>query len=246
LFELPFAALPDDQGRPLMDRRTVAVAPSFKAFVSASKRLGSFVPSSVLAVGDGHDARASGLPKLARADQEAAEVGRLYPAQTVLLGADATKRRFLGPRASVIHFAGHSVLNERYPMLSRMLLAPDRSDSGWLLQSEITPQLFRGTGVVVLATCEGAAGQTVAGEGVISIAQAFFAAGVPAVVASLWPVDDDLQTLMTTFHRALNNGRDAAQALRTAQRALLAERGPNTPVREWGGFTTLGGLAPAQ
>jgi len=90
------------------------------------------------------------------------------------------------------------------------------------------------------------AGTFVDGEGALSLGRQFFAAGVPAVVSSLWPVDDDLQTLMTTFHRTLIEGRDAARALRMGQRALLRERGADTPVRVWGGFMMLGGLTPAR
>lgn len=248
LFGVPFAALPDVRGRPLLDRHIVAVAPSLETFLAASTRLANLRPMSVLAVGDAHDPATTGLPMLPRADDEAVAIGRLYPASTVLTGADATKRRFLTTPADVIHFAGHSVLNGRYPMFSRMLLAPEPviDDSGWLLTSEITPARFGGTRVVVLATCEGAAGRTVEGEGAISLARAFFSAGVPAVVASLWPVDDDLQTLMTTVHRTLTSERDPARALRAGQRAILAERGPDTPVRVWGGFIMLGGLTPTQ
>jgi CHAT domain-containing protein/tetratricopeptide (TPR) repeat protein len=243
LFSLPFAALPDAQGRPLLDTRVVSVAPSLRTFLAASTRLASFTPSDVLAVGDGHDRASSGLPMLPRADAEAVEVGKLYSKSTVLTGADATKQRFLAAPAHVIHFAGHAVLNERYPMLSRMLLGPDRAarDSGWLFANEIVASRFDRTDVVVLATCQGAAGRPVAGEGPMSLARAFFAAGVPAVVASLWPVDDDVQTLVHTFHRTLLTTRDPAVALREGQRALLAERGLRTPVRVWGGFVSLGG-----
>jgi CHAT domain-containing protein len=246
LFGVPFAAIPDAQGRPLLETRVVATAPSLAALILASERLEAFVPDTILAVGDGHDPQASRLPRLPRADAEAIDVAKLYPhpRSTVLTGGNATKRRLLERPASVFHFAGHSVLNERDPMLSRMLLAParDGGDSSSLLSSEITPARFAGTHVVVLATCEGAAGRPVQGEGAISIARAFFAAGVPSVVASLWPVDDDLQALMLEFHRTLRRTRNPAQALRSAQRVLLEERGPTSPVRVWGGFITLGGL----
>jgi len=245
LFGLPFGALPDAQGHALLETRIVSIAPSLSTLFAASARLASFAPTSVLAVGDGHDAALSGLPRLARADAEVAEVARLYPRGIALVGADATKQRFFETPTSVIHFAGHSVLNERYPLFSRLLLAPDsaRNDSGWLLASEITSDRFHGTDVVVLATCEGAAGRAVEGEGAISIARAFFAAGVPAVVGSLWQVDDDVQTLVRTFHHTLITGRDAARALAMGQRALLAERGRLAPVRVWGGFITIGGVA---
>jgi len=247
LFAVPFGSLPDSTGAPLLATHTVAIAPSLHTFLAASERLVQFAPRDVLAIGDGHDPVATGLPVLPRADEEVAAIGRLYDVRTVLAGASATKSRLLNGAATVVHFAGHSILNERYPMLSRMLFAPDprAGDSGLVFSSEIASLRFERTGLVVLATCDGAAGQPVEGEGAISVARAFFAAGVPAVVASLWPVDDDLQTLMTTLHRQLRLNGDPARALRDAQRALLRERGPRTPVRVWGGFIMLGGLTRA-
>lgn len=248
LFGLPFGALPDAQGRALLETHVVVVAPSAQTLRAASTRMGELSPTDVLAIGAGHDPAASGLPRLPRADAEAADVASFYAGKTVLRGADATKRRFLAARARVIHFAGHTVLNDRDLLLSRMVFAPDPAvrDSGWLFATEITPERFRGTDVVVLATCDGAAGRPIQGEGAISVARAFFAAGVPAVVASLWPVDDDLQTLMRTLHRSLTTSRDPARALRAGQRAMLAERGRTTPIRVWGGFIMFGGLVPAR
>lgn len=247
LFAVPFGALPDATGRALLEQRTVVIAPSLGTFLAASSRLSGFHPHSVVAVGDAHDPDSTGLPMLPHANAEAVSVGGLYPTHTVLVGHDATVSRFLATHADVVHFAGHSVLDERYPMLSRLLLAPEPStrDSGWLLESQITPDRFAATRTVMLATCEGAAGKTVQGEGAISLARAFFAAGVPAVVASLWPVDDDVQTLATTFHRTLTTDGDPARALRAGQQALLRERGHDTPVRVWGGFIMFGGTAPS-
>jgi CHAT domain-containing protein len=246
LYSLPFAALSDDTGRPLIDTRTIVVAQSLKTFLAASQRLARFEPTDVVSVGDSHDPRMLDLPRLAHADEEAQDVARLYGAGTALVGDEATKQHFLSANARVVHFAGHSILNPRFPMLSRMLFAPDPAagDTGSLLASEIAPQQFTNTDVVFLASCDGAAGRAVAGEGAISVARAFFAAGVPAVVGSLWPVDDDVQTLVKVFHQTLIAERDPARALRAAQRALLAERGPQTPVRVWGGFVTVGGELP--
>jgi CHAT domain-containing protein len=97
---------------------------------------------------------------------------------------------------------------------------------------------------VMLATCEGAAGRRLEGDGAVGVARAFLGAGVPSVVASLWPVDDDLQTLVVGFHKALRSGRDAASALQAGQLAILQERGRTAPVRSWGGFIALGGMSP--
>jgi CHAT domain-containing protein len=247
LFLVPFGALPDALGRPLIATRTVGIAPSLTTFLAASARLAHFRADDVLAVGDGHDPAVSGLPRLPHADEEATAVGGLYPTRLVLIGPAATRHRMLEERHAVIHFAGHTIVNLQFPLFSRMLLAPDSGDrdSGAMMASEITHDRFAGARVVVLATCEGAAGKLLEGEGVISIARAFFGAGVPSVVASLWPVDDDSHGLLTAFHRELRNSADAARALRVAQLARVRDGGPRIPVRAWAGFVALGGTTPA-
>jgi CHAT domain-containing protein len=145
----------------------------------------------------------------------------------------------------VIHFAGHTVANPEFPFLSRLLLAPDldeRYGSGVLLASEVASSTFRHTRVVVLASCESAAGKYIEGEGVDSVARMFLDAGVPAVVASLWPVDDDVLPLVIEFHRELRRTRDPARALRAAQLVLLGETVDLQPLRRWAGFLVVGGI----
>jgi CHAT domain-containing protein len=244
LYGVPFGALPDVDGTPLVRTRAIAVAPSLMAFHAASRSLTGFTPSSVLAIGDGHDPAASGLPRLPNADEEALAVGRQYPTAVVLTGGQATKSRILGERAAVMHFAGHTVVNPQFPAYSRLLLAPEgvNDPGGALLGSDITADPFGHTSVVVLATCDGAAGRIVTGEGAISVARTFFSAGVPAIVASLWPVQDDVQEFAETVHRELRLRRDPMSALRAAQLAILDRRGPETPVRVWGGFISFGGI----
>jgi CHAT domain-containing protein len=246
LFELPFGALPTEDGQPLIRRRAVGVSPSFATFLAASARLSTFVPRDVLAIGDGHDPKASGLPRLPGADDEAVAVGGLYPRGVVLTGGSATKSRVMRERPTVIHFAGHTVVNQHNSRYSQMLLAPDPAtgDPGRLLGAEITRSQFGTTAVVVLATCDGAAGPVVEGEGAISVARTFFGAGVPAVVASLWPVADDIPEFAHTFHGQLRAGRDVTHALRDAQLAVLDARGPHSPVAVWGGFIMFGGHGP--
>jgi CHAT domain-containing protein len=244
LYGIPFAALPDLGGQPLVRARTIGVAPSLTALHAASRSLTRVVPSSVLAIGDGHDVAASRLPRLPGADEEAIAVGRQYPKAVVLTGAKAMKSRVLQERAAVLHFAGHTVVNQQFPAYSRLLLAPERGHDpgGALFGSDITPAAFGRVGIVVLASCDGAAGRIVNGEGAISVARLFFSAGVSTIVASLWPVQDDVREFAETLHRELRARGNPASALRAAQLALLDRRGAATPVRVWGGFISFGGI----
>ncbi|HEX5475881.1 MAG TPA: CHAT domain-containing protein [Vicinamibacterales bacterium] len=247
LANIPWAALPDDRGAPLLTAFTIVVAPSLSSFLSASARLRGFHPDDVMAIGDGHDPAASGLPWLPSADEEAADVRREYPSGVVLAGRDAQRARFFAHPYAVIHFAGHSVLDPAFPPFSRLLLAPSPGETGNqdVYGVDVIRHAFKRTGVVVLASCEAAAGRAIDGEGIVSLSTMFLRAGVPSVVASLWPVSDAAHPLFVAFHRELRRSGDPAAALRTVQQAFLSQHGMAAPVREWGGLVALGGMKPS-
>jgi CHAT domain-containing protein len=59
-------------------------------------------------------------------------------------------------------------------------------------------------------------------EGVAPLVRPLIGAGIPAVIGSLWDVDDATATeLLVSFHRCYQRGSDAADALREAQLQLL-------------------------
>src|SRR5262249_55524452 len=149
-----------------------------------------------------------------------------YPQHEVLVGSAATKRQFLAlaPSYDVVHFGGHAVANPEYPLLSRLSFSPDRDGEQpqALFAHEISAVPFTRTKLVVLAACSTAVGSLSRGEGVVSVARPFLMAGVPAVVASQWDVDDRAtEQLLLAFHRALAESRDPVAALQAAQVALL-------------------------
>jgi len=63
-------------------------------------------------------------------------------------------------------------------------------------------------------------------EGIFGLARAFLEAGAEAVLASLWPVDDEAAfALMASFYRRLAAGEPRATALAGAKRDLRCARG---------------------
>jgi CHAT domain-containing protein len=242
LASIPFGVLPLRSGRPLLAERIVSYAPSVTVLLNASARLQPFVPIDVLAVGDGHDPSASGLSRLARADAEASAIARLYADADSLLGEAATAGRFFETRRTVIHFAGHAVANPEFPMFSRLLFATDTAWRGTVFAEDIAARPFDRARLVVLATCDGASGATIGMQGVGSLARAFIDAGVPAVVASLWPVDEAAEPLLVRFHRELQRRPDIGRALQVAQLSFLQQHGFDAPARVWAGFILIGGV----
>jgi CHAT domain-containing protein/tetratricopeptide (TPR) repeat protein len=235
---LPFAALRDGETF-LVQRSAIVVAPSF-TFALSPPSLGRATSASVLVVGNpapGDDA--VGLPPLPGAGREAREIANLHPDARLLHGQDARRGVFLEalPASDILHFAGHARPNAERPELSQLFLAPDDRGSGAVFLHEIERMPLASTRLVVLAACQSAESAPLSGEGIVGFARAFLAAGVPTVVATLWPIDDDRSgPLFVAFHRELRAGADAPQALRAAQLAVLA----SDPTADWAAAVVVG------
>jgi CHAT domain-containing protein len=228
LYYLPFHALvlPEsagggsggEKGAPVyaIERHRLSYLSSTTIF-KLLKRQKSTDPKTLLAF-----ANPDGSLPGARAEIERVRANS-FPQAKVLFEQAATKGRFfeLASQYRIIHFATHGVL-DRDPLASYLKMAKDP-----LTVDEITG--FSGledkTDLVVLSACETAleAGHS-NGDEVISIASAFATAGAPALVASLWAVDDAATSeLMSEFYRVLQSTPpvDTLEALRQAQIHVL-------------------------
>jgi CHAT domain-containing protein len=201
-----------------------------------------------LVVGVSEAVRDLGLPKLPEAPREVREVAAMYPVATTLVDADATPNRLTLLTAShdVFHFAGHARANLRFPALSALVLSPDQHHrTGTLTAAEIAAWQLSRARLVALSACRTAYGAVYRGEGVISLARPFLAAGVPSVVGALWDVSDTAaRNLLTAFHRTYVASGDPVASLRAAQLQVL--RDPSRRLRaatHWGAFTIISGVA---
>ncbi len=184
------------------------------------------------------------LTDLQFAKAEATRIAKLFPAgqSTVLTGAEATEEQvkatdFLS-QYRYLHFAVHGLIDEEQPQFSSLVLSlpkPAEQSKIQNLKSKIeedgllqTPEIFNlrlRADLVTLSACETGLGQEMRGEGIVGLTRAFFYAGTPSVLVSLWKVDDaSTADLMTLFYEHLqkNNGRDKAAALRESQLKLIA------------------------
>lgn len=252
LHALPFAALVDPQsGRFLVEEHEITVAPSAAAFLRGqalwAKRR-ELPNAGALVVGDPQIDRLV-LPDfrpLAGARREARAIAALYPQHEVLLGGAATRTAFIDalPQKGIVHFSGHAVANRIDPARSSLPLSGGGTETNSLLvASDIAKLDLSSTRAVVLSGCETGAGSSAGNEGPRSLARAFLVAGVPNVVASLWPIVDVPSTpLMTALHRRLQRGERPPAALRAAQIELL---GASDPILRspsvWAAFEAFGG-----
>jgi CHAT domain-containing protein/tetratricopeptide (TPR) repeat protein len=101
------------------------------------------------------------------------------------------------------------------------------SEDGILTAEEVQSLDLRGTELVVLSACETGLGLGRYGQGVLGLQRAFHAAGVRAVVASLWKVDDAATSvLMEQFYTNLwVKKMPKPEALRQSQLAVLNDPG---------------------
>ncbi|HVF59655.1 MAG TPA: CHAT domain-containing protein [Thermoanaerobaculia bacterium] len=185
------------------------------------------------------------LPGLPETRREAETIAGLYPRERVALylGSEASeenaKARALSS-ARRIHFAVHGHLDEARPELSGLFLSRNaRSTEDGILQAYEIFNLEFGADLVVLSACETGLGKPLAGEGLVGLSRAFFYAGVPSLVTSLWRVADvSTADMMIEFYRRLNEGRDRGEALRAAKLRLMAA-GPAHPFY-WAPFILVG------
>jgi CHAT domain-containing protein len=246
---VPFAALMSERGRYLIQDHIIAIAPSATYFLRARKRslsMGGVGSALVLADPSVDDELFPGLSRLPGAAKEL-RVADFYRLATRLTRGEATRDALfmaLGEH-SVVHLATHALVDDALPSRSALALAPTRrgDGSGALYADEIPALSLPRTRTVVLAACGGSGGPLAGTAGRLSLARAFLAAGVPEVVAALWPVGDQRSVaLLTALHARLSTGDDAASALRSAQLQLLTGNDPvlRSPAT-WALFEALGG-----
>jgi len=136
-------------------------------------------------------------------------------------------------------------VNAQSPSRSYILLAPAANEPGPLeAQALVTRLSLDHTRLVVLSTCSSAGGLPIGAEGVAPFVRPLIGAGVPAVVGTLWNVEDaTAEELLVSFHRHYREGHDAAVALQLAQIGLLTKRDDNPglrPVLAWAPFQVIG------
>lgn len=246
---LPVAALVvPGPSRYLVVDSVLTVAPDATTIVGG--RRGSTLdprpPRSVLAVGDPElDAlEFPDLPLLPRASREAESVAALYGDARLLLGAEAGVEALLRElqAVEVLHFSGHAVAGTARPGNSHLALATSATRGGALFADEIRAADLSGLYLVALSACGTASGAELQVGSRQSLADAFLSAGARAVVASMWPVVDDRSSaLQMELHRAILQGKDAAAALRLAQRSVLESGGPESHPVHWAGLRIMGG-----
>jgi CHAT domain-containing protein len=262
LWELPFQAMQPSQERYLIEDYAVYYAPSLSvlAEIERKEKATKHAPPSLLAFGNpiiGGETvaqlqevkRGESFAPLPEAETEVRNLARIFgPRRSkVFTGARADESSFrtLAPSYKVIHFATHGVLDNRHPLYSYLLLAKTGEDDDGLLEAREIVNLNLQADLVVLSACETARGRIGAGEGVVGMSWAFFAAGCRTMVATQWEINSaGAAELMIKFYQrllpAIGQERiSKANALRQAAIELMQDRRYRHPAY-WAGFIMVG------
>ena len=172
------------------------------------------------------------------AEQEVRVIATLFETEA-LTNEEATLAtlRQQWEQADILHLACHAQWDARQPEFSALLLAPGPQDSGRLeVQELFALDHDLSLSQVTLSACQTSLG---AGSDVTGLATGFLYAGAPAVIASLWRVDDiSTSELMAQFYHELTK-KDRAAALRCAQLSLLRLPARSHPYF-WAAFNLIG------
>jgi len=214
LHYLPFAALRSTNGHWLVQDVAVSTLPSASVLRFLADK-GTGASGQALAVGNPDLGAELALPW---AEREASMVGQREPGSTVLVREAATEaqvKKLLGS-AGVVHLATHGELSEDDPLSSAMLLVPGSGEDGRLEVREVFG-LDLHARLVVLSACETGLGKLSRGDELVGLQRAFLYAGTPAVVTTLWKVDDRATfELVRSFYGRLESA-GPVEALRQAQ-----------------------------
>lgn len=237
LWHVPFETLMDARGAFVAERMATFYVPSIAVYAAmrdAHNTRQEHAPS-LLAFADplftqGHTAtraavRSEELTPLPDARREVSAVAGCCTPHSVYIGREALESRLKaeGGKYDVIHFATHGVLDDTNPMYSHLLLAADGAEDG-LLETWEMMRLDLHAELVVLSACDTARGKVGAGEGLIGMSWALFAAGTPSTIAAQWPVDSATSAdLMIAFYRDWR-GQDGVASHVAKARALQRAR----------------------
>ena len=215
LHALPFQAVRVDN-QYLIQKYAISYAPSATVLKFCWDK---FVPRDGTLPFNGK-ALLIGVPdeRAAHVSDEISALANLLGDADVLLSEQATfvQVRDTAHEYGLLHIAAHGLFRPESPLLSSIHLF-DR----WMTVQDIYDLELRAS-LVMLSACETGLGHDAGGDDMVGLVRGFLYAGASSLIVSLWSVDDESMTkLTTTFYTNWLMGQSKAQALRSAQLALL-------------------------
>lgn len=150
----------------------------------------------------------------------------------------------------IIHLALHGHGDTTDILISHLgfKVPGDESEDGQLLAHELYGIDLSKTKLAVMSACETGAGKSMEGEGVYSLARGFAYAGCPAIVMSLWKVNDETTAeLLNYLYKNLAYGLQKDTALQNAKLTFIENSHDlKAHPANWVSFIALGNNQPLQ
>lgn len=156
-----------------------------------------------------------GPQRLRFAEEEARSIASLLGGEALI--GPAGKRAVLfqrGPSVRFLHISCHGQFDPEAPLESSLHLGAGEM----LTARQVLDGLHLSCELVTLSACESGLSRVRRGDELMGLVRAFLAAGAPAVIATLWRVDErSTRIVMERFYQGLLAGQSAAAALQRAQ-----------------------------
>jgi len=236
---VPFGALLDTNGKFLISKAEIVVAPSASVWQLLSQRRRA--PGRLVAFAN-PDLSSLALPALPFADQEGTEIAASTPTADVRLfkASQATLSRLVAeaPAAEILHLATHGEFPDESAANAHALWLADEGGKASALKSGDARALnLRAAHLVVLSVCNGGLYRIGPSDEPYGLIPAFLEAGASNVLGTLWPLDDKFgRDFMIEFYRQLPE-RGVAGALRYASLRFIAN---DEYLRNWAAFLLVG------
>jgi len=270
LWNVPFAALMNAQGKRLADRFPISVTVSLsqvldkgKKMVADKKSLPLYYianPSTLTknASATVTQSQMASLDDLSLAAATVKRIARTVPGARGVEGPGVREEviKAMLPQAKLLFFATHGILVSPNP--ERMDLGESAGsglESYLLLASE--ENAGRGDGrldgqdlldlpqrlsaqLAVLMACSSGEGVPAGGEGLMGLVWSFWGAGCPSVVASGWKVDQEASSLLMERFWAALKALPKDEALRLAMKQLRESKSRYKSPYYWAAFQVYG------
>lgn len=197
-----------------LESATIGYAPSASVWLGLRDRETAARANRMLIVGVADEI----APRI---EHEARRLAAIIPSANFLIGKEATAAG-VSPacaEADLIHFACHARFDPDFPQASGLKIG-----DGWLTLRDIYQLRLRAR-LVTLGACDSGRSSVQAGDELLGIYRALLAVGADSVLASFWPVHDEIsEQMFERFYRIIaadDAAHDTLALLRAEQLRLL-------------------------
>jgi CHAT domain-containing protein len=212
LHYLPFSALMDNDGKFLIQKSAISIAPSASIWLILTGRAG--VARHFVGFGNPLLNRPD-LPSLRSSEAEVKQIAKSLDVldardKDVFVQEQATSERFLSeaPRGHLLHLATHGEFPDENALDHHgILLAQTAKNDGAVRASAVRELNLSSTRLVMLSVCNGGLYRIGPADEPYGLMPAFLQAGSQNVVGTLWKVEDAYGRLLATeFYKNLKSG----------------------------------------